>query len=220
MEDIDFSEDTNYVAEKPTYIVSGCPRSGTSMMMRALMTGGLETAYTKGQWKEQQKESRRRKQENPDWYDPNPNGYFELTNGVPRRPEFPRMFEGQLIKVLYRFLPALASGGKYKIVWMLRDPVEIKASFDRMNGNNGGIAIRNPGWKTPEEYYNLKKNFMALVDQRPDMEFIQVWYNDVIADPKAVFERIATFLPIDPAKAAATVDPALYRNRAEKTKGS
>jgi hypothetical protein len=59
-------------------------------------------------------------------------------------------------------------------------------------------------------------HYLSIADLRPDMEVLQVWYHDVLADPTAQFERIRDFgIPIDPDAAASIVNPKLYRNRSD-----
>jgi hypothetical protein len=186
---------------KETYIVSGHPRSGTSMMMHALITGGLEGAYSS--------EKVPRSNSNA-VYAPNPNGFFELVNSEQQAPWHPVAFAGKVLKSIYAMLPQLAPGN-YKVVYMLRNPEEIRAS------NN---SLRKPVRRGPysalsdDDYFSKMSHYISIAELRPDMDILQVWYHDVLANPVEQFERIRDFgLPIDPAKAASIVDPKLYRNR-------
>ena len=104
---------------KPNYIVSGYVRSGTSMMMQALQAGGMKIYYNEG------KEKKLFLQSTPE-YRANPKGFFELANYEIRQKDFPAMYRGIAIKLLHDGLRNLPIG-KYKILYMMRDPAEIEA---------------------------------------------------------------------------------------------
>src|SRR5438034_10843117 len=93
-----------------TYVVSGHPRTGTSMMMHALTAGGLVPSFSP--------EVDRGAKVVGD-YVQNPNGFFELSAAEQRDPWFPRRHAGRLIKSQYRQLVGLAPG-QYKVVFMMR----------------------------------------------------------------------------------------------------
>ena len=185
---------------KETYVVSGHPRSGTSMMMHALITGGLKGAYS----------SERVPRSNTNAvYAPNPNGFFELVDNEQQEPWHPKRFAGKVFKSIYGILPQL-SPGNYKVVYMLRNPEEIRASNAKMGRRNRPLARA----LSDEDYFSKMSHYLSIADLRPDMEVLQVWYHDVVADPTTQFERIRDFgIPIDPEAAASVVNPKLYRNR-------
>lgn len=186
---------------KETYVVSGHPRSGTSMMMHALITGGLVGAYSS---------PRTPSSNNDAAYAPNPNGFFELIENEQQEPGHPRRFAGKVFKSIYGMLTQLAPGN-YKVVYMLRNPEEIRASNARMGRRNRAMRAL-----TDEDYFEKMSSYLSIADLRPDMAVLQVWYHDVLADPTAQFERIRDFgIPIDPEAAASVVNPKLYRNRSD-----
>ena len=202
--------------EETTYIVSGHPRSGTSMMMKSLIAGGLKGAY--------RDRVSNMDPNNPDdgprpypktfEYEANPGGFYELGAGSGKFPEFPNKFIGKVIKVIYRGLPMLYPA-KYKVVYMLRDPDEIALSMSRIRDGKRPMRPRRHGWSRPADYFALMKHFILVATNRSDMEVLQVWYGDVLEDPVKAFERIKEFgIPIDPEKAAEIVTHDLYRNRA------
>ncbi len=184
-----------------TYIVAGHPRSGTSMMMHALVQGGLEAAYKPG-W-----DARAR---NPNGYLQNPNGFYELSVEDQLHPWFPMAHWGKLLKVQYVQLVGLAPG-RYRVVFMMRDPREIRMSYEALGGATAAHRIE---WRSEEDYVPLMKRFMAAAAMRADMELLEVWYPEVVAEARGTFDKIRAFgFPIDAARAAATIDPALYRHR-------
>jgi hypothetical protein len=185
---------------KETYIVSGHPRSGTSMMMHALISGGLKGAYSS--------EKVPRSNSNA-VYAPNPNGFFELVNNEQQEPWHPKRFAGKVLKSIYGMLPQL-SPGNYKVVYMLRNPEEIRASNAKMDRRARALDRA----LSDDDYFSKMSHYISIAEKRPDMDILQVWYHDVLANPVEQFERIRDFgIPIDPDKSASIVNPKLYRNR-------
>src|SRR5579885_3750093 len=99
-------------------IVSGLPRSGTSLMMQMLVAGGM-SALTDGERK-------------PD--DDNPRGYYEWERIklLPREPELIAEAEGKVAKVISQLLMSLPSGRDYRVVFMERALPEVVASQAEM----------------------------------------------------------------------------------------
>lgn len=188
---------------RTTCIVTGHPRSGTSMMMHALARGGLEPAYSAA-WDI--------KTVKPNGYVQNPNGFYELSLEDQLHPWFPARHWGKLIKVGYVQLGGLAPGN-YRVLFMLRHPREIRMSYEAL----GEATARQPlHWRTEADYEPLMKRFMAAAAMRADMHLLEVWYHDVMADPLATFARIRDFgFAIDVARAADAIDSALYRHRVD-----
>ena len=185
-----------------TYIVSWHPRSGTSMMMKALIAGGLEGEFSR---ERNRQKTQRKKPE----YEANPGGFYELAKRVQMQPRFPELFEGKLIKVLFRGLGNLYPGN-YKVVYMLRNPEEISASMEKV-----GMRPRRLGWSRPEDYFDVMQHYLTVADNRKDMEIIQMWYSDVIDDPIKAFGKVKAFgIPVDVRLASKVVTSNLYRNRA------
>lgn len=184
--------------KKTTYIVSGYIRSGTSMMMKALMAGGLNGYYN------EKTEARLRRMATPE-YKANPNGFYELSGREMNADDFPKKHEGRLIKVLHNGLSKL-SIGKYKIVFMLRDPAEIMQSIKKVYGKNCILD--------PKKYDLWMKESIAYLMNRRDVRVTVLNYSDVVKDPLRSFQKLRKAgFPINPVKAAATVDKTLYRNK-------
>jgi hypothetical protein len=180
------------------YIVSGLERSGTSMMMQALHSGGGPVIWD---------ESR------PADYH-NPNGYFELEGGKVIRKlmdgAFPiKNFDNSIIKITsygIKWLP----NGQYKIVYMERDITEILDSTEKMAGP---FEDRSEARRLLEK---LDRFTVHLMNKRPDIEFIQVYHAAMIEDPVTELDKVSKFLGLptfNVEAAAAAVDKRLYRNR-------
>lgn len=189
------------------YLVTSFQRSGSSMMMRCLEAGGLPASYDSSQdilnilW-------------GREGYQPNPNGFYGTNSlGDTDYPSFYLDHLGKVVKfprVDFRYL----AKGKYKIIFMSRNPREIIASMRR-------FTPYYP-WGSVEAAVHLfeviKPALIKTIRDRGDCEVIEVSYNDVVSNPTKEFEKIKGFgIPIDVEKAVAMVDPTLYRLRLETT---
>lgn len=187
-----------------TFLVAGHPRSGTSMMMGALAAGGLDPAHSP---------ELDRRAANRNGYEQNPRGFYELSPEEQRHPWFPMRHWGRLIKVQHVQIGGLAPG-RYLGVFMMRHPREIRMSYEALGGAS---ARQDLGWDAEANYYPLMKRYLAAAAMRSDMQLLEVWFSDVIAEPVAAFERIRDFgFPIDASRSAGFVEPALYRHRVER----
>ena len=177
------------------YIVSGLPRSGTSMMMQILYYGGFPIA----------KDDRRMIDEH------NPKGYFEIDgiiNKIQDNPSTIFNYKGKVLKIIaygLKFLPK----GNYKIIYMLRNIDEVLSSMEKMSGKIDR-SIEKPLFE------KLNKYSIQLLEKRDDIDYILVKYADVVKNPIQEIKRINDFLGgmLDIESASKAVDPNLYRNRA------
>ena len=187
---------------KPVVVVSGLPRSGTSMAMSMLEAGGLEMVV----------DGRRTADED------NPKGYFEdervkdLENMDDRT--WVRDSRGKAIKVISFLLKSLPADNNYKVIFMRRDLDEVLASQKKMLDRRGEENTIDD-----DQMRDLWKNHLwrsnYLLKNQPQFEFIEILYSDVLANPEANARRIAEFIGgLDARKMAEVVDPDLYRNRA------
>ena len=193
-------------SNQPIIIVSGMPRSGTSMMMRMLAEGGLPTLTD---------ELRR-----PD--DDNPNGYFELE--VVRQLKegnFAWLNEanGKVVKVISALLEHLPEDHQYKIIFMERNPKETLASQKKMLDHRGQISKLSDEEMEQQFHRHLAAMKPWLVRQ-PNMEVLYVNYNALVTEPQSACERIAEFLdlPLNQSQMLAVPDTQLYRNRISSEK--
>jgi hypothetical protein len=193
-------------SNQPIIIVSGMPRSGTSMMMRMLAEGGLPTLTD---------ELRR-----PD--DDNPNGYFELE--VVRQLKegnFSWLNEanGKVVKVISALLEHLPEDHQYKIIFMERNPKETLASQKKMLDHRGQISKLSDEEMEQQFHRHLAAMKPWLVRQ-PNMEVLYVNYNALVTEPQSACERIAEFLdlPLNQSQMLAVPDTQLYRNRISSEK--
>lgn len=183
------------------YVVSGYMRTGTSMMMSALEAGGLEACY-------QQSRDVMKNRYADDRYDPNIGGLYELERHDYKQSDFPCQFEGKLIKALNMGVVTMNVMPDVKVVFMRRDPEEIRQSFDAFfNKQLGAIA-------------NLDQRMQRIIERianRKDVSSLNVfWYREVVNNPQSHFRILQQAgWPIEVGQAAAVVDPQYCRFRLE-----
>ncbi len=196
------SEPKHKARPQTVIIVSGLPRSGTSMMMKMLAEGGLEVLT----------DSVRAADED------NPNGYFELevvkqlTDG---QRDWLAGADHKLVKVISALLEHLPPEHHYKILFMERQIAEILASQKKMlTRRNETSTISDADMEAQfREHLKAIKYWLA---RQPNMEVMYVDYNRMMADPGAYCQKIADFvgLPLDVEKMRSVPNERLYRNRA------
>ena len=181
-------------------VVSGLPRSGTSLLMQMLKAGGLPVLT----------DGLRVADED------NPRGYFEweLAKRLPREPELIRMAEGKAVKIVSSLLWALPPGYEYRVLYMERPLAEVAASQVAMIRRHGGAAPLE-GEALVRALAAHQQQVLALVRQIPGVALCTVRYHDVLADPFQQARRIADFLamPLDCEAMARQADRRLYRQR-------
>ena len=108
--------------DKTIIVVSGLPRSGTSMMMKMLAEGGLPILTDALREAD----------------DDNPNGYyeFELVKKLPDgQNKWLADANHKVVKIISALLEHLPTNYRYKIIFMEREPSEILASQQKMLAN-------------------------------------------------------------------------------------
>ena len=181
-------------------IVSGLPRSGTSLMMQMLAAGGMPLLT-----------DLKRK---PDI--DNPRGYceWEPIKLLPKEPNRIDEAEGKAVKVISQLLLSLPSGRNYKVIFMERPLPEVLASQDEMLKRRGSVQVVDTALLTSGFHDHLRKVVAWLV-HRTDVPVYRVGYRKLLSDPTGYAEAVRDFLDIDlnVEAMALAVDPALYRNR-------
>ena len=184
-------------------IVSGLPRSGTSLMMQMLVAGGM-TALADGE-----------RVADVD----NPKGYleWERIKTLPNDPGCIAEGEGKVVKVISRLLLSLPAGWEYRVIFMQRPLPEVLASQDAMLKHRGTYKEgANPAIIAGAFEKHLREVY-AWMDGRPYVKALRVPYHEVLSGPKEIGEKIADFLGTELNVDAMTgqVDASLYRNRAK-----
>ena len=180
-------------------IVTGLPRSGTSMVMQMLEAGGLPPLA----------DQRR----SPDAG--NPRGYYEFEKVKRLRTDVAWLPEskGKAIKIIAQLLPALPKN-RYRLIYVDRDLNEIVQSQRAMLNRSG-----KRGGKLTEK--QLKDVFLKQVRAIGEMltatqiPIIKIHYGECIVEPTAAAAEINRFLGgrLNEPAMAAVVDARLYRQR-------
>jgi RNase adaptor protein for sRNA GlmZ degradation len=180
-------------------IVSGLPRSGTSLMMQMLDNGGVQVVTDNIR--------------TPDT--DNPRGYYEfekvktIKHDVSWLPET----RGKAFKMVSQLLYELPSSQRYRIIFMERDMDEMLLSQEKMLARlNRPSAPRDEISRAFARHLERLHEWLA---RQPNFDVLYVSYNDLIERPEVQAARVSGFLgaTVDAAEMARTVDPLLYRNR-------
>jgi hypothetical protein len=182
-------------------IVSGLPRSGTSMMMKAIHSGGVQPMI----------DNIRKADED------NPKGYYEF-EPVKKTKEDPSWLEdaaGKVVKMVYRLLYDLPAEHEYRVIFMRRDLKEVLASQNKMLRRNGKNASGvTDGQMSTLFIAELKKCDIWLAAQS-NFKVLYVNYRDMINEALVQAKRVDDFLGggLNIEAMAETADSTLYRNR-------
>src|SRR5580658_4292466 len=181
-------------------IVSGVPRSGTSLAMHMLQAGGVP-ALTDG---------KRVADEH------NPQGYFEY-EAVKRLAVdsswVPLLARGKSLKVIYRLLPHLPSNASYRLLFMERDWHEVAASQRTMLEARGDPAANQPEAKLIAAMSSEVVAVKAWMEKQPNIRALNVPYGALVDETLDRANAIAEFLGggLDVAAMCGVVDPQLRR---------
>ena len=186
---------------RPIVIVSGLPRSGTSMAMKMLEAGGLGVVT----------DGLRTADED------NPKGYYEDERVKdlyqPGDKTWLRESRGKVIKIISFLLKSLPDDNNYKVLFMHRSLREIVASQNKM------LARRAEKNDTPDD------RAVALLEEqvrdarfflrRPQFDVLELNYRETLDSPRPLALRMAEFMGggLDVEKMTQVVDVQLYRNR-------
>ena len=188
-------------AERIT-IVSGLPRSGTSLMMSMLQAAGLPLLTD---------ETRAADEDNP-------RGYFEL-DAVKRTRKDNKWVEdaaGKAVKVIHLLLYDLPPDRSYDIIIMRRDMREVVASQRKMLKRRSA-----PGAKLSDQQlrHALERQLIqvtAYLNRNKNFRVLAVDYNDLLEKPAEQSARVLAFVESEesPETVSAVIDQSLWRNRA------
>lgn len=196
----DFKDKIEYKYRKEQIvIVSGLPRSGTSLMMQMLNKGGLEVLTDD-----------KRKAD-----DSNPKGYFEYNPvmSIHKDNSWLELGKDKSVKVVAPLLKFLDPKYRYKVIFMTRDLTEIVKSQQKMIGKDPETL--------PMRLFEAYKKHLNIVDvwknKEPGVELMYIDYKDALNNTEQVVNKIVSFIDIemDTKKMAACVEKKLYRNKVE-----
>lgn len=184
-------------------IVSGLPRSGTSMLMAMLALGGVPILHDG------------LRASDPD----NPNGYFEFdpVKRILHDVSWLGSAAGRAVKIVIPLVRCLPPGPACDVIFLLRDLSEVIASQAAMLTRLGRRAAAADGLllKAFEREIDLTHKWLT---ERPDTRCLLLDHHSVVTRPKQAAAMLVSFLgqPLDEDAMSAAVDPALYRQRRRK----
>ena len=180
-------------------VVSGLPRSGTSLMMQILRAGGMEILT----------DNKRSADEN------NSKGYYEYekVKSLIKDNTWLSEAEGKAVKIIVQLLHFLPNQHEYKIIFMERDIDEVVLSqnkmIDKLNGKQTTI---------PHEL--LKKTFLTQVEKvktllAKNANLVYVDYHNLLNSRDEEIDRINTELDLglNVKQACQVIDKTLYRTK-------
>jgi predicted AlkP superfamily phosphohydrolase/phosphomutase len=189
-------------------VVTGLPRSGTSMVMRMLQAGGVEVT-TDGE-----------RQADED----NPLGYFEVERVKRLAQEADKSWlsqsRGKAIKVISHLLQSLPHDNYYKVILCERDLDEVLSSQNVMLQRR---SEENPidDSAARAHYERHLAHIRIFMKVKRNMEFLPVRYDEAIREPRMFARRLNDFLGghLNVERMVEVVDSRLYRNRS-RTEGT
>ncbi len=190
-------------------VVSGLPRSGTSLMMQMLAAGGVPSMTDA--------------QRTPD--DSNPRGYLELeaVKKLKLDKSWLPQARGKAVKIIHLLLPELAGAPpdgnglplQYRVVMMRRPIAEIVKSQRTMLARQGKASAAIPDAQLAQLFTDQLARVERWLEGRPEFAVCTVQYPELVAQPAATAARVNEFLGgvLDEAAMVNAVDPSLYREK-------
>ncbi|HUM06047.1 MAG TPA: hypothetical protein VLT90_11350 [Terriglobales bacterium] len=182
-------------------IVSGLPRSGTSLMMQMLVAGGL-MPLADGE-----------READTD----NPRGYleWERIKQLPKEPGLIAEAEGKVVKVISQLLLSLPDGHDYRVIFMQRPLPEVLKSQEEMLRRRGTFESGGDSSAIEDAFQRHLMDVNRWLGGKPNIQVLRVHYHRALREPKAIAEVVAQFLQanLDLDAMAREVDQTLYRNR-------
>lgn len=188
---------------QPVVVVSGLPRSGTSMMMKMLEAGGLPVLIDGLRSADSD----------------NPEGYYEfervkaLDKGDTAWLADAR---GQAVKVISALLEFLPADQSYRVIFMHRQIEEVLRSQRKMLEHRGEATDAIGDAEIAALFAKHVDKVQGWLRQQPNFRVLDVNYNALLADPLPHVHTVNQFLGsgLDEQRMAEIVNPDLYRNRA------
>jgi hypothetical protein len=182
-------------------VVSGLPRSGTSLMMQMLEAGGVPILQ----------DGRRNADAS------NPRGYYELEAVKASRRDVSWVADapGHAVKVIHALLPALPQDRRYRVILMARPIAQVIRSQDRMLAASGRSAEGLSHERLREISREQLEATRRLLDTQDCFEWISIGYPELVANPEPDVRRVIEFLRLScpESSLSSVVDRGLFRNR-------
>jgi Sulfotransferase domain/Dihydrouridine synthase (Dus) len=189
------------MAEDFVTLVSGLPRSGTSMMMKMLEAGGLAVLADHVRTADED----------------NPEGYyeFERVKKIEHDQAWLDGANGKVVKMISALLKHLPATHRYKVVFMRRNLEEVLASQRQMLVRRGKPTDTTSDPKMAEFFTNHLRRTEQWLAEQPNVDVLYINYNELMQDPASHCAAVARFLdlPLDADRMASVASDRLYRQR-------
>jgi hypothetical protein len=183
-------------------IVSGLPRSGTSMMMKMLEAGGMPILTDNIRTAD----------------DDNPKGYyeFERVKNIREDQDWIPDAVGKVVKIISFLLLDMPSTHHYKVIFMRRAVPEVLASQKQMLIRRGEPTDSTSDDRMADIYAKHIKQAEKWIADNASVDVLYINHRDVINDPRSNATKVNAFLGdvLDEDAMGAIVDASLYRQRA------
>lgn len=190
--------------EDEIIVVTGLPRSGTSMLMQMLHHGGIDIFYDDERLADES----------------NPKGYFEaeVVKGSRKSIDWLPNAAGKAVKVVTPLLPALKLTHSFKVIWIDRNMTEVMMSQEAMLARNDPNRSQTLNLAVQQQYKKMSAKSEEFLAEKNNIEVLRLNYSDIISDSKNAAEAIYEFLGGhgDAERMAAAVDASLYRTKMDK----
>lgn len=188
--------------EDPIIVVTGLPRSGTSMMMQMLTAGGLAAVTDEIRTAD----------------DDNPRGYFEYerVKELERDTSWLPEARGRVVKIITALLPHLPADHEYKVVLVRRELREVLASQRTMLERRGHPTPQSDDARMADLFTKHLAHIERFVEDHPTMTLCRVDHRSGVEDPLSLAEQLNAFVggDLDEPAMARAVDPTLHRQKA------
>jgi hypothetical protein len=184
-------------------VVSGLPRSGTSLVMQMLAAGGMPVLADHVRTSD----------------DDNPAGYFEFEPVKRTRSDssWVSAAAGKAVKVIYLLLADLPAAFSYRVIFLRRDLDEVIRSQQSMLERRGEPGAGLDAAEMKRVFARQLEKTAAWLNTQPSFSVMFLNYRDVVNDPLPHAQRICDFLDmkLDTSAMSAAVNPKLYRQRSD-----
>jgi hypothetical protein len=184
-------------------IVSGLPRSGTSLMMQMLDSGGIEVVTDRIRTADTD----------------NPRGYFEFerVKKIKEDQSWLPGLRGKAVKMVSLLLYDLPSSERFRILFMERDLEEMLVSQEKMLKRLGRPVA--PRQQMAQAYSVHLERLHKWLEQQTNIAVLCLRYQELVEQPETQAERVSEFLHgrANVAGMIQAVDTSLYRNRKTPT---
>jgi hypothetical protein len=182
-------------------VVSGLPRSGTSMMMKMLEAGGMQLLTDNLRAADAD----------------NPQGYyeFERVKQIARDQLWLADAKGKAVKIISALLKHLPPDYRYQVIFMRRQIEETLASQRQMLIRRGETTDTVSDERMADLFRRHLLQLKTWLKRQPNMAILHVEYSEIIADPAEQAKKINQFLDnaLEVEAMASVVESSLYRQR-------